>query len=153
MSEFEEMKATIYLEDGTKFVGNLFGFPKSVSGELVFQTGMVGYTESLTDPSYARQILVLTYPLIGNYGVADENQTDAFDLPLQGFESSKIWPAALIVDCICPDNEHSHWEAVQSLSQWLKKHEIPCLSGIDVRLLTKKIRDKGSLKAKVIYMI
>lgn len=153
MSGFEEMKATIFLEDGTKFVGDLFGFPKSVSGELVFQTGMVGYVESLTDPSYARQFLTLTYPLIGNYGVGDENQLDNFNLPPLGFESSKIWPSALIVDRICPDNEHSHWEAIQSLSQWLKTHRVPGISGIDVRLLTKKIRENGSLKAKASFMI
>lgn len=143
------MKATIYLEDGSTYVGNLFGFPKSVSGELVFQTGMVGYTESLTDPSYARQFLILTYPLIGNYGVGDEKQRDKYDLPLIGFESNKIWPSALIVNCI--ENEYSHFKAVQSLSQWLTKNQIPGLSGIDVRSLTKKIREKGSFKAKVMF--
>lgn len=154
---FEEMKATLYLEDGTEFVGQLFGAPKSVSGELVFQTGMVGYVESLTDPSYAKQFLTLTYPLIGNYGVADSDLTDSNILtengpllPPYGFESTKIWPAALIVDRICDEGEHSHWEAIHSLSAWLRKNGVPCLSGIDVRLLTKKIREKGTFKAKLI---
>lgn len=149
---FEEMKATLYLEDGTEFVGQLFGSPKSVFGELIFQTGMVGYVESLTDPSYAKQFLTLTYPLIGNYGVADSELKDsAFDgLPTHGFESNKIWPAALIVDRICADNEHSHWEAVQSLSAWLGKNGVPGLAGVDVRLLTKKIRENGTLKAKLV---
>ena len=85
------MKATIYLEDGSHFTGEAFGYPKSVCGELVFQTGMVGYVESLTDPSYARQLLTLTYPLIGNYGVGDSHAIDAkYDLPCQGFESNQV---------------------------------------------------------------
>uniref|UniRef100_A0A0K0F2V2 CAD protein n=1 Tax=Strongyloides venezuelensis TaxID=75913 RepID=A0A0K0F2V2_STRVS len=144
------MSATLILEDGTRFKGQLFGAHTSVTGELVFQTGMVGYVESLTDPSYAKQLLTLTYPLIGNYGVPDESIVDQYGLPLGGFESSKVWPAALIVDRICPDGEHSHHEAVSSLSDWLKKHGVPGLTGIDVRCLTKKIRENGTLKAKII---
>lgn len=149
---FEEMKATLYLEDGTEFVGQLFGSPKSVTGELVFQTGMVGYVESLTDPSYAKQFLTLTYPLIGNYGVGNSELMDSNEdlLLAHGFESNKIWPAALIVDRICPDGEHSHWEAIQSLSVWLRNNGVPGLAGIDVRLLTKKIRENGILKAKLV---
>ncbi|KAI1729714.1 carbamoyl-phosphate synthase L chain, ATP binding domain-containing protein [Ditylenchus destructor] len=155
MHGFEEMKATLILEDGTKFVGQLFGAAKSVSGELVFQTGMVGYTESLTDPSYAKQLLTLTYPLIGNYGVADDScsSTDVNminKLSENGFESHKIWPSALIVGTICPNTEHSHWQAVQSLADWLRKSGIPGLAGIDVRLLTKRIREHGTLKAKLV---
>ncbi|CEF65096.1 CAD protein [Strongyloides ratti] len=144
------MSATLFLEDGTKFKGQLFGAHTSVTGELVFQTGMVGYVESLTDPSYAKQLLTLTYPLIGNYGVPDESVVDQYGLPIGGFESSKVWPAALIVDRVCPDGEHSHHEAVSSLSDWLKKHGVPGLTGIDVRCLTKKIRENGTLKAKII---
>uniref|UniRef100_A0AC35TK30 CAD protein n=1 Tax=Rhabditophanes sp. KR3021 TaxID=114890 RepID=A0AC35TK30_9BILA len=144
------MSATLILQDGTRFQGKLFGAHKSVTGEIVFQTGMVGYVESLTDPSYAKQLLTLTYPLIGNYGVPDESIVDAFNLPLGGFESSKVWPAALIVDRICPEGQHSHHEAVSSLSDYLKKHGVPGLTGIDVRCLTKKIRETGTLKAKLI---
>uniref|UniRef100_A0A915EA35 ATP-grasp domain-containing protein n=1 Tax=Ditylenchus dipsaci TaxID=166011 RepID=A0A915EA35_9BILA len=156
MCGFEEMKdATLILEDGTLFVGQVFGALKSTSGELVFQTGMVGYVESLTDPSYANQFLTLTYPLIGNYGVSDDtlqgNSVDILSFPDTGFESAKIWPAALIVDRICPEGEHSHWQAYQSLAQWLKNLGlVPGLSGIDVRLLTKKIREHGTLKAKLV---
>jgi len=150
-TNFEEMKATLHLEDGTRFTGQLFGYPRSVSGELVFQTGMCGYVESLTDPSYANQFLTLTYPLIGNYGVGDDKQLDeSTQLPVAGFESYRVWPSALIVDRICPEGEHSHWQAVQSLSEWLRKQKVPGLAGVDVRLLTKKIREHGTLKAKLV---
>uniref|UniRef100_A0A0N4Z9R3 CAD protein n=1 Tax=Parastrongyloides trichosuri TaxID=131310 RepID=A0A0N4Z9R3_PARTI len=144
------MSATLILEDGTRYKGKIFGSKRSVTGEVVFQTGMVGYIESLTDPSYAKQLLTLTYPLIGNYGVPDENVVDQYGLPLGGFESSKIWPSALIVDRVCPDNEHSHHEAISSLSDWLKKYNVPGLTGIDVRSLTKKIRKNGTIKGKII---
>uniref|UniRef100_A0A8R1IQY0 Glutamine amidotransferase type-1 domain-containing protein n=1 Tax=Caenorhabditis japonica TaxID=281687 RepID=A0A8R1IQY0_CAEJA len=110
---------------------------------------MVGYVESLTDPSYARQLLTLTYPLIGNYGVPNMEQLDQFGLPAE-FESDRVWPAALIVEKLCMDGEHSHWQAVQSLSEWLRKADVPCLSGIDVRQLVKKIRETGTMKAKLV---
>ncbi|CAD5206264.1 unnamed protein product [Bursaphelenchus okinawaensis] len=148
-SDFDMMNARLILEDGTVFTGHSFGATQSTVGELVFQTGMVGYIESLSDPSYAKQFLTLTYPLIGNYGVSDITLKDKFGLP-KGFESSKIWPAALIVDRICPDNEHSHYLAVRSLSDWLRDNGVPGLSGIDVRELTKKVREQGSMKAKLI---
>ncbi|CAD6191459.1 unnamed protein product [Caenorhabditis auriculariae] len=125
------------------------GLPKSVVGEIVFQTGMVGYVESLTDPSYAQQLLTLTYPLIGNYGVPSTEQLDEFGLPAFA-ESDRVWPAALIVEKMCAEGEQSHWQAVQSLSEWLRKADVPCLAGIDVRQLTKKIRETGTMKAKLI---
>ncbi|KAJ1365173.1 Orotidine 5'-phosphate decarboxylase [Parelaphostrongylus tenuis] len=146
---WETMKATLYLDDGSSFVGQLFGATKSVVGEIVFQTGMVGYVESLTDPSYAEQLLTLTYPMIGNYGVPSHDQTDSNGLPYV-FESSRIWPAALIVDRICPENEHNHWQAVESLTSLLRKAGVPGLCGIDIRMLTKKIRERGTMKAKLI---
>ncbi|KAL3102816.1 hypothetical protein niasHS_000774 [Heterodera schachtii] len=151
-SEFELLNAFLCFEDGTRMHGKLFGAARAVVGELVFQTGMVGYVESLTDPSYARQLLVLTYPLIGNYGVPDETKTDPKwpQLPTKCFESTQIWPAALVVNRICPEGEHSHWEAVQSLSNWLSKAGVPGLSGVDTRLLTKRIRENGTLKAKLV---
>ncbi|CAJ0919077.1 unnamed protein product, partial [Mesorhabditis belari] len=146
---WETMKATLYLDDGSKFQGHIFGATKSTVGEIVFQTGMVGYVESLTDPSYAKQLLTLTYPLIGNYGVPDPSKKDEFGLP-KGFESDRIWPAALIVDRICPEGEESHWESFSSLSTWLRKNGVPGLAGIDIRQLTKKIREQGTMKAKIV---
>lgn len=143
------MKSYLILEDGTTYEGRAFGAASSTQGELVFQTGMVGYIESLSDPSYAKQFLTLTYPLIGNYGVPDVDDVDELGLPRR-FESSKIWPAALIVDRLCPENEHSHYQAKQSLNEWLRKQGVPGISGIDVRELTKKVRDHGTLKAKLI---
>ncbi|PIK48469.1 hypothetical protein BSL78_14663 [Apostichopus japonicus] len=99
------MEATLILEDGTTFSGNHFGAEQNASGEIVFQTGMVGYPESLTDPSYNRQLLVLTYPLIGNYGVPGDDY-DQFGIH-KWFESEKIHVAALIVGEV--SSEHSHW--------------------------------------------
>lgn len=150
VSTFEAMSATLYLEDESiPVVGQLHGASKSVSGEIVFQTGMVGYTEALTDPSYCNQIVVLTYPLIGNYGVPSDEIKDEFDLP-KYFESSKVWPAALVVDRLCPEGEESHGDSVKSLSKWLQENNVPLLSGVDVRALTKKIREYGTMKAKLV---
>ncbi|XP_016150085.1 multifunctional protein CAD [Sinocyclocheilus grahami] len=130
--------ASLVLEDGTTFKGRLFGAVSSVSGEVVFQTGMVGYPEALTDPSYKSQILTLTYPLIGNYGVPkDEN--GEFGLS-KWFESSKIHAAALIVGEL--SENPSHWSSAKSLDQWLREQGIPGLEGVDTRSLTKKIREE-----------
>uniref|UniRef100_A0A915N5F3 Carbamoyl-phosphate synthase small subunit N-terminal domain-containing protein n=1 Tax=Meloidogyne javanica TaxID=6303 RepID=A0A915N5F3_MELJA len=159
--EFEEINrfATLYLElpEGlkhqTQIRANLFGATKSISGEIVFQTGMCGYIEALTDPSYAHQLLVLTYPLIGNYGVPKFGKSDPKwpELLTDGFESDRIWPAALIVDRICEEGEYSHYEAATSLSKWLCDHGVTGLCGIDTRMLTKIIRTYGTLRAKVQY--
>lgn len=136
--------ARLILKDGTTFEGKLFGFPKSVAGEVVFNTGMVGYPETLTDPSYKGQILTATYPLVGNYGVPPLNEDD--DLPLN-FESEKIQIEGLIVS----ENavNFSHWNAVQSLSDWLKKFEVPGLYGMDTRRLTKILREHGTMLGKI----
>jgi carbamoyl-phosphate synthase small subunit len=128
--------ATLQLEDGTRYRGRLSGFPRSVSGEVVFNTGMVGYTESLTDPSYSGQILCLTYPLVGNYGVPP------------AFESSKIQATALVVSELA--SEYSHAMAEKSLPQWLHEQGIPCLSGIDTRALTKRLRSRGCMLGKIV---
>jgi carbamoyl-phosphate synthase small subunit len=128
--------AQLELEDGTIFAGRQFGFPKSVSGEVVFNTGMVGYTESLTDPSYSGQILVLTYPLVGNYGVP------------ANFESERIHASALVVAELAL--EYSHADAQKSLPQWLHEQGVPCLSGIDTRALTKRLRRQGCMLGKVV---
>jgi len=121
--------ACLVLQDGTSLPGRLGGSAKSVAGEVVFNTGMVGYTEALTDPSYRGQILVLTYPLVGNYGVPPH------------FESEKIQAAALVVSELA--SEYSHAAAQKSLPQWLQEQGIPCLSGIDTRALTKRLRHAG----------
>ncbi|XP_059354373.1 CAD protein-like [Carassius carassius] len=138
--------ASLVLEDGTTFKGRLFGAVSSVSGEVVFQTGMVGYPEALTDPSYKSQILTLTYPLIGNYGVP-EDEDGEFGLS-KWFESSKIHAAALIVGEL--SENPSHWSSAKSLDQWLREQGIPGLEGVDTRCLTKKIREKGTMLGKLV---
>jgi len=130
------MNAQLILEDGTVFRGRSLGAPKSVSGEVVFNTGMVGYTEALTDPSYRGQIMTLTFPLVGNYGVPRE------------FESPRIQATALVVSELAL--EYSHSAAEKSLPQWLQDEGIPCLSGIDTRALTKRLRTRGCMLGKVV---
>ncbi|KAF8840122.1 carbamoyl-phosphate synth [Paxillus ammoniavirescens] len=139
--------AVLELSDGTAYRGISFGAEeKSIAGECVFQTGMVGYTESLTDPSYEGQILVLTYPLIGNYGVP-ERPSSLDELPTE-FESSRIHIAALVVGSHSDD--YSHFLASSSLGAWLKQNGVPAVYGIDTRALTKRIRENGSMLAKVL---
>ncbi|XP_076462198.1 multifunctional protein CAD-like isoform X2 [Babylonia areolata] len=146
MSEMAGKKMTLYLEDGSSFEGLAFGCERSASGEVVFQTGMVGYPESLTDPSYRRQILVLTYPLIGNYGVSGD-ELDKYGLK-RWFESNTIHAAALVV--VDVTEKFSHWNAVKSLSQWLEENRVPGIYGVDTRALTKKIRESGTMLGKLV---
>ncbi|XP_076129515.1 multifunctional protein CAD isoform X1 [Alosa pseudoharengus] len=141
-----EKMASLILEDGTTFQGRLFGAVASVSGEVVFQTGMVGYPEALTDPSYKSQILTLTYPLIGNYGIPKDEEGE-FGLS-KWFESSRIHAAALIVGEL--SQNPSHWSSAMSLDQWLQEQGIPGLQGVDTRRLTKKIREKGTMLGKLV---
>jgi carbamoyl-phosphate synthase small subunit len=138
-------KIKLVLEDGSIYEGESFGHVKSTNGEVVFNTGMVGYPETLTDPSYRGQILVLTYPLIGNYGVPDYAKTDGL---FNNFESEKIQINALIVNEY--ESEFFHWSAAKSLSSWLKENKIPAISGIDTRALTKKLREQGTMLGKII---
>jgi carbamoyl-phosphate synthase small subunit len=139
--------AVLYLADGSvPILGESFGANTSTSGEVVFNTGMVGYPEALTDPSYRGQILVLTFPLIGNYGVPDENVKDEHGLP-DYFESSEIHIAGLIVSSY--SWQHSHWAAMKSLGDWLKERNIPAIYGVDTRELTKKLREHGSLLGRM----
>ncbi|KAJ8319880.1 hypothetical protein KUTeg_001467 [Tegillarca granosa] len=140
------MKGCLILDDGSKYEGTLFGANVSVPGEVVFQTGMVGYPESLTDPSYRKQILILTYPLIGNYGIPPD-ETDEYGLKTW-FESLQIHTAGLIVGDYTEN--YSHWSAVKSLSEWLKEYKIPALYGLDTRSLTKKIRAEGTMLGKIV---
>ncbi|KAF4622469.1 hypothetical protein D9613_009313 [Agrocybe pediades] len=145
----EMVDGVIELVDGTAYRGISFGAEaKSVSGECVFQTGMVGYTESLTDPSYEGQILVLTYPLVGNYGVPERpTEADLNAIPLE-FESSRIHITGLIVGYYSED--FSHFLAKSSLSTWLKENGVPALFGVDTRALTKRIREKGSMLGRIL---
>ena len=138
-------KAKLKLENGLEFEGYSFGALLNVSGETVFTTGMVGYPEALTDPSFSGQILVLTAAMVGNYGVPPDSR-DVHGLPLF-FESDKIHIAALVVADY--SHEYSHWNAVRSLAQWLSEHGIPALYGIDTRRLTKLLREKGSVLGKI----
>jgi len=137
------LNAMIILEDGSTYRGMGFGYPKTVGGEFVFNTGMVGYTEALTDPSYKGQILCMTYPLIGNYGVPSRTIMDGYGLP-KYFESDRIQVSGLVVHEI--SNVANHRDCHETLDQWLYNEKIPGISGIDTRELTKKIRIKGVMK-------
>lgn len=139
-------KARLILEDNTEFTGFSFGYEKPVAGEIVFNTAMTGYPESLTDPSYQGQILVLTYPSIGNYGVPGKFEEDGM---LRFFESEHIHITALIISDY--SSKYNHWNAAKSLGDWLKEEKIPGLFGIDTRKLTKIIREKGAMLAKIIF--
>jgi carbamoyl-phosphate synthase/aspartate carbamoyltransferase len=138
------------LEDGTVYQGYSFGAPKSIAGELVFQTGMVGYPESVTDPSYRGQILVITFPLVGNYGVPSRETLDELlgDLPAH-FESSQIHIAGLVTASYSGE-DFSHYLATSSLGTWLKEQGIPAMYGVDTRALTKRIREKGSMLGRML---
>ena len=137
--------AELVLEDGSIFPGYSFGAERSAAGEVVFNTGMIGYPESLTDPSYHGQILVLTYPLIGNYGVPGEKRGNNL---LTYFESDTIHVQGLIVADYSAD--YSHRSAEKSLSEWMKQHQVIGVSGVDTRALTKKLREKGTMLGKIV---
>jgi len=134
------------LEDGSIFEGIGFGYPAAVAGEVVFNTGMVGYTETLTDPSYRGQILCLTYPLIGNYGVPSMDDIDEFGLP-RFFESDKIQVKGLIIHDL--SIAASHWTCVKTLDEWLYEQRIPGVYNIDTRELTKKLRVNGVMAGAI----
>jgi len=141
----ENKKIKLILEDQTEFSGYSFGYDKSVSGEVVFNTAMTGYPESLTDPSYKGQILVLTYPLIGNYGVPRNEIEENLE---KFFESYSLHISGLIVSDYSV--EFSHWNAQKSLGDWLKEYKIPGIYGIDTRELTKILREKGTMLGKIV---
>ncbi|KAI9771601.1 MAG: hypothetical protein M1840_001816 [Geoglossum simile] len=146
----EKRWISLELEDGTVYQGYSFGAEKSVAGELVFQTGMVGYPESITDPSYRGQILAITFPLVGNYGVPSRETTDELlgDLP-KHFESNDIHIAGLVVANYSGEC-YSHFLAGSSLGQWLKERGVPAMHGVDTRALTKRIREKGSMLGRML---
>lgn len=136
----------LILEDGSVLEGQSFGYEGSVAGEVVFNTAMTGYPESLTDPSYKGQILVITYPLIGNYGVPVDTRENGLS---KYFESERIHASALVISDY--SEKYNHWNAAQSLGDWLKEFKVPGIYGIDTRALTRKIREKGSMLARIIY--
>jgi carbamoyl-phosphate synthase small subunit len=142
----EETQAKLVLEDHTSFVGYSFGAVRPVSGEVVFNTGMIGYPESMTDPSYRGQILVLTYPLIGNYGVPGEKKEEGL---LRFFESEKIQVEGLVIADYSKD--YSHWNAAKSLSEWMRGQNVPGVYNVDTRELTKKLRTKGTMLGKILH--
>ncbi|XP_072541100.1 carbamoyl-phosphate synthase [ammonia], mitochondrial [Salminus brasiliensis] len=138
--------AHLVLEDGTVMKGYSFGHRQSAAGELVFNTGLVGYPEALTDPSYRGQILTLTYPIVGNYGVPNTQELDELGLR-RNVESDRIQVSGLLVQDYSHD--YSHWNSVKSLAQWLQEEKVPALYGMDTRMLTKIIRDKGTVLGKI----
>ena len=137
-SSSKNKKAVLLLEDGTFFIGKGFGATRKISGEVVFSTSMVGYPEALTDPSYKGQILTLTYPLVGNYGVPPYDLN--FGLPLY-FESDRIQVQGLVIHELC--HEPYHWASTRTLDKWLLDEGIPGIYGVDTRRLTKKLRMHG----------
>jgi len=142
----DRKQAKLILSDGSEFCGWSFGFEAEATGEVVFNTAMTGYPESLTDPSYAGQILVTTYPLIGNYGVPDTGIGED-GLPLF-MESKRIHPKAIVVADY--SEQFSHWNAKESLASWLKREKVPGISGIDTRRLTKVLREHGVMMGHIV---
>ena len=138
---------TLILDDGSRFHGKSFGYEKPVAGEVVFNTAMTGYPESLTDPSYAGQLMTLTFPLVGNYGVP------AFTMEPDGLatfmESDKIYASAIIVGDY--SEAYSHWNAKESLADWLKREQVPGITGVDTRQLTKVLREHGVMMGKIVF--
>lgn len=133
-------EATLHLGNSLKLQGYSFGYDGFADGEVVFNTAMVGYPESLTDPSYSGQILCVTYPLIGNYGVPEDKVEGNISL---NFESERIHVRGLIISDY--SFNYSHWSAVKSLDAWLKEQKVPGIFGVDTRYVTQLLRDKGSM--------
>jgi len=138
-SEARGPKGVLELEDGTLFEGVLFGKVGPTDGEVVFNTGMVGYVESLTDPSYSGQILTFTYPLMGNYGVPPWDTGR--------FESERVQVRGIVVSDLI--REHSHWGSEKGLHDWLEESGIVGISGVDTRELTKVLRERGTMLGRI----
>lgn len=136
----------LIMEDGSEYEGYSFGYKGAAAGEVVFNTAMTGYPESLTDPSYKGQILVLTYPLIGNYGVPEYALENGL---AKDFESERVHISGLVISDY--SFKYNHRNAVKSLGEWLKENKIPGIYGIDTRAVTKKLREKGSALGKIIF--
>lgn len=140
-----ELGGTLFLEDGTRFDGPGFGRATRRVGEVVFTTGMAGYPESLTDPSFRGQILTFTYPLLGNYGVPDPSARDANGLPL-GQESAGVQVRGVVVRGVTPP---SHWRSRRSLEAWLESEGVPAIRGVDTRRLTEHLRSEGVIRGVI----
>lgn len=138
-------RAFLILEDGTRYEGLSFGYDGSTSGEVVFNTAMTGYPESLTDPSYEGQILVTTYPMLGNYGVPPRREKDEVS---EYYESERIHCRGIVAQDY--SWRHSHWQADRSLADWLKEEKIPGIYGVDTRALTRHLRESGSMLGKIV---
>ncbi|MFH1696869.1 MAG: glutamine-hydrolyzing carbamoyl-phosphate synthase small subunit [Candidatus Diapherotrites archaeon] len=165
MPQFKGAKARLILEDNSVFHGMSFGAQNPCAGEVVFNTGMTGYEETLSDPSYSGQILVFSYPLIGNYGVRAETH-GGFSMQLaekggegfpvyklnkkffiNNFESERVQTAGVIVSDY--SGAFSHHAAERSLGSWLAQHEVPAITGIDTRALTKRLRERGTMLGRI----
>ncbi len=144
MPEIRRIK--LVLEDGTIFEGKSFGYEGSVAGEVVFNTAMTGYPESLTDPSYEGQILVSTYPLIGNYGVPKDETVNGIP---KFYESDRIHISGLVIADY--SFEYSHWNAENSLREWLIQNKVPGIFDVDTRAITKVLREKGTMLGKIVF--
>ncbi len=142
----QRKKAVLRLEGGAEFQGWMLGYEAPCDGEAVFSTAMVGYPESLTDPSYSGQILCVSYPIVGSYGVPDEG-VDENGISVN-FESDRIWARGLVISEY--SFAYSHWNAVKSLDQWLKEQKVPAIYGVDTRALTQELRDNGSQLAMIV---
>ncbi|KAF4472332.1 carbamoyl-phosphate synthase arginine-specific small chain, mitochondrial, partial [Fusarium agapanthi] len=139
------LPATLTIRDGPVFQGKAFGANANISGEAVFTTSLVGYPESMTDPSYRGQILVFTQPLIGNYGVPSAVR-DEYNL-LKYFESPHVQCAGIVVSDVAVN--YSHWTAVESLSEWCAREGVPAISGVDTRAIVTHLREQGSSLARI----
>ncbi len=135
----------LQLEDGTRLSGDGFGGTGAVAGEVVFCTAMSGYVEALTDPSYRGQILVLTYPLVGSYGVPSPRDRGSIDGP---YEADRIQVQGLVVQR--PIYMHSHHAAERSLAEWLAADAVPGIGGIDTRALTIHLRERGTMRGRLV---
>lgn len=143
----QKQKVYLRLANGKVFTGYSFGKYRNSDGEVVFTTGMTGYPESLTDPSYSGQILVFTFPLIGNYGIPQFQRDDSAKTVQDGFESGRIQVRGMIISNY--SNDYSHFDAATSLHEWLKENDIPGIYGVDTRELTKTLRTTGVMLGKI----
>jgi carbamoyl-phosphate synthase small subunit len=134
-------KGMLVLEDGSVFQGVGFGAETEISGEVVFNTSMMGYPELLTDPSYQEQIVVMTYPILGSYGVPPDSIRNAGGVPLH-FESDSVKVKGFAVHSL---SRPSHWSNHTTLEEWLTEQGVPGISGVDTRLLTQRLRNKGTM--------
>ncbi|MDR1257022.1 MAG: carbamoyl-phosphate synthase (glutamine-hydrolyzing) small subunit, partial [Spirochaetaceae bacterium] len=152
MGRRKRTEALLVLEDGSEFAGRAFGKARGASGEVVFTTGMTGYPQTLTDPSFRGQIIVSTYPLAGNYGVPLTAKklapyTDRYGIPVH-FESERIQASGFVVSENC--EEPSHFASGATLSEWLEAGGVPGVCGVDTRALTKRLREQGVMRGKIV---